>query len=140
MTESEATDYLHLTARTLRNYRRSGKLPYREVPGKTRPVIEYQQGDLEHLKAELEKRRQRSKKPTAVKPALPRVTFSLPNTEHQELLAEAQRFGLAPGEYARRLVRDRLESRILAETGELRAEVKGARSGNHGHAADSIPG
>lgn len=123
MTESEATTYLHLTARTLRNYRQSGKLPYREVPGKTRPTIEYQQNDLDRLKVELEKRRQRSKKPTPVKPALPRVTFSLPNMEHKEVLAEAQKFGMAPGEYARRVVRERLESRLLAEAEELREQV-----------------
>lgn len=123
MTETDATRYLQLTARTLRNYRRSGKLPFREVPGKTRPVIEYQQNDLDRLKTDLETRRRRSKKPGEGKPALPRVTFSLPAAEHADLAAEAKQYAQAAGEYARRLVRERLESRLTAETAELRAEV-----------------
>lgn len=123
MTEAEAAAFLQVTPRTLRNYRQSGELPYREVPGKTRPIIDYQQGDIERLKAKLEKRRQRSKKPVAVKPGLPRVTFSLPPPEHEELSAEAKKYEQSPGEYARRLVREGLESRALAETAELRAEV-----------------
>lgn len=94
MTESEATKYLGLTARTLRNYRRSGKLAYREVKGKTRPVIEYDRSDLDTLKAQLEKRQAKSAKRAAViNPPLPRVTFGLPPSEYEELHQAAGKRG-----------------------------------------------
>ena len=128
MTESEATNYLHLTARTLRNYRRSGKLPYREVPGKTRPIIEYRQDDIDRLKAELQKQRQRSLKPKTVAPALPRVTFGLPPGELSELTAEAKKYGMTPADYARRLVRERMESSFKSEAVELRYELAKANA------------
>ncbi len=124
MNDQAAAAYLNLTPRTLRNYRRQGKLPYREVKGKTRPVIAYEQRDLDHLKAELEKKRRRSKKPGEVKPPLPRITFSLGITEHEELCAEARKQDQAPGDYARRLVRERTESqaRANAEIQKIRKE------------------
>ena len=128
MNDQAAAAYLNLTPRTLRNYRRQGKLPYREVKGKTRPVIAYEQRDLDHLKAELEKKRRRSKKPGAVKPPLPRITFSLGTTEHEELCAEARKQDQAPGDYARRLVRERTESQARAETAELREELARANA------------
>lgn len=128
MTEQEAMAYLSLTARTLRNYRRQGKLPYREVKGKTRPVIEYERADLDRLKSDLDRRRQRSKKPQTVKPALPRVTFGLPPAEYENLVLEATRYGMSPSEYARRLAREGMESHFQQEAAELRGELAKANA------------
>lgn len=123
VTEQEAAAYLDLTVRTLRNYRAKGRLPFREIKGKTRPLIEYQQSDLDRLKSALEKRRQRSKKPTEGKPPLPRITFSLPGVEYEELIAEATKYGQTPSEYARHLLRTRMETKLKMETAELRSKV-----------------
>lgn len=123
MTEKEAAQLLSLSVRTLRNYRHEGKLSFREVKGKTRPVIEYERAEVERLKAELDRRRQRSRKP-APSPlqAPPRVTFGLPPAEFEELAAEARKYGLSAGEYARRLAREGLENRFREEAVELRTE------------------
>ena len=123
MNDQEAAAYLKVTSRTLRNYRNQGKLPYREVKGKTRPVIEYRQDDLDRLKAELQRQRQRSVKPKKAAPALPRVTFGLPPTELAELRAEAEKYGMTPADYARRLVREGMESTFKQESAELRSEL-----------------
>ena len=124
MREPEAAQYLGLTMRTLRNYRRKGTLAYREATGKTRPTIEYDQSELDRLKAELDRRRESSAKPKpAGKPVLQRVTFGLPPEGYAELAEEAQRYGMSVGEYARRLVREGLESRFQSEAAELRSEV-----------------
>lgn len=128
MTEPEAIAYLNLTARTLRNYRKRGKLAYRQVTGKTRPVIEYDKADIDRLKAELDQQRQQSPKPEPVKPALPRVTFGLPPDEYDEFVRAAEKVGMTPGEYARRLAREQMESRLLTETKELRAELAATKA------------
>ncbi len=128
MKEADAAAYLHLTPRTLRNYRNQGKLPYREVKGKTRPQIEYRQDDLDRLKAELQKQRQRSVKPKTVAPAQPRVTFGLPPEELANLTAEAKKYGMTPADYARRLVRERMESSFKSEATELRSELAKANA------------
>lgn len=124
--EPDAAAFLNLTVRTLRKYRASGQLPFREIPGKTRPVIAYQQRDLDRLKATLDTRRRRSKKPSPGQPGLPRVSFSLPAGEHAELSAEARQYAQAAGEYARRLVRERQESRLRAEMADLRTQLEAA--------------
>ncbi len=93
------------------------------MKGKTRPVIEYDKADVDRLKAELTKQRRRSKKPEPLTPALPRVTFGLLPAEYAELAEAAQKVGMTPGEYTRRLAREALESRYLAEAKEMRAEV-----------------
>ena len=77
MTEKDAAAYLNVSVRTLGNCRQKGTLPYREVKGKTRPAIEYEKADIERLKAQLEARRSRSRKPTPVRSA-PRVAFGIP--------------------------------------------------------------
>ncbi|MES2462096.1 MAG: helix-turn-helix domain-containing protein [Armatimonadota bacterium] len=123
MKEADAAAYLNLTPRTLRNYRNQGKLPYREVKGKTRPQIEYRQDDLDRLKAELQKQRQRSLKPKATTPALPRVTFGLPLAELADLTAEAKKYRMTPADYARRLVRERMETSFKSEAAEMRSEL-----------------
>lgn len=123
MRESEAAHYLGVTPQTLYRYRKAGTLPYRETKGKTRPYIEYDPDDLNRLKADLDQRRTRSAKPAPLSPSRPRVTFGLPEPEYQELATEAKRYGMSPGEYARRLVREGLESRFQAEAAELRAHV-----------------
>lgn len=122
--EPEAAAFLGLSVRTLRNYRTQGRLPYREVKGRTRPVIVYNQADLEKLKVDLERRRRRSKKPRGTSPQLPRVTFGMPSAELDELRSEAERYGMTTAEYARRLVRERLESLLQQEVRELRAELE----------------
>lgn len=129
MNDQQAAAFLQLTVRTLRNYRRAGKLPYREVKGKTRPVIEYDRADLERLKEDIQKRQRRSKKPVAPVPAArPRVTFALPDAEYEELSREAGKYGLGVGEYARRLAREGLESRFRQEADELRGEMGKAKA------------
>ena len=127
MTEKEAAAYLGVTPRTLANYRQKGALAFREVKGKTRPAIEYQQSDIERLKAQLDVKRTRSKKPTPVKTA-PRIVFGIPAGEHTELAREAEKFGMSVGEYARRLVREGLESRFQQEAAELRQELAKANA------------
>jgi len=128
MNDQAAAAYLNLTTRTLRNYRRQGKLPYREVKGKTRPVIDYRQDDLDRLKAELSRQRVRSNKPKEAAPALPRVSFGLPRAELAELAAEAKNYGVTPSEYARRLVRERMESNFRLEAAELRSGLAKANA------------
>jgi len=128
MTEQEAIAQLGLTARTLRNYRRKGRLAYREVKGKTRPVIEYDTADIDRLKAELDRQRQQSKKPEPVAPVLPRLTFGLPPAEYAELAQAAEKVGMTPGEYARRIARESMESHYLAEAKDLRAELAAAKA------------
>jgi len=125
MTEQEAALYLHLNVRTLQRYRAKGKLSYREVKGKTRPVIEYDKLDLDRLRVELEGQRTAGKKPKpAPKPPNPRVSFALTPEGQAELEREAQRYGMSTGEYARRLAREGLESRFASEAAELRNRVK----------------
>lgn len=127
MTEKEAALSLGVTPRTLANYRQKGVLPYREVPGKTRPAIEYQQADIERLKVLLEARRTRGKKPKPLKTA-PRIAFGIPEQERAALSEEAKKFGMSLGEYARRLVREGMESRFQQEAAELRAELAKANA------------
>ena len=122
MTEKEAADYLGVTVRTLGNYRQKGTLAFREVKGKTRPAIEYQQADIERLKQELEAKRTRGVKAKPRKTA-PRIAFGIPEKERAALAEEAKKFGMSVGEYARRLVREGMESRFQQEASELRAEL-----------------
>ena len=125
MSEAEAAAYLNLTARTLQRYRKKGNLAYREANGKTRSTIEYDKADLDRLKAELQTKRAISRKPKPIaKTAMPRIAFGLPQENFAELEKEAQRFGMSVGEYARRLVREGLESRFQSEATELRNRVK----------------
>jgi len=125
MSESEAAALLNLNVRTLQRYRQKGTLAYREVKGKTRSTIEYDTADLDRLKVALDAQRAAGKKPkTPPKTTAQRVTFGLPNENYAELEKEAKRFGMSVGEYARRLVREGLESRFQSEATELRAKVK----------------
>lgn len=124
MREKEAAAYLGVNARTLYRYRKKGELAFGAVPGKTRPAIDYDPADLERLKAELERQRTRMPKPSASpRPTPRRVSFGLPPAAYQELVEEAAKYGMGVGEYARRLVREGLESRFESEARELRAEV-----------------
>lgn len=125
MREPEAAEYLGLTVRTLRNYRRLGKLSFKEVAGKTRPVIEYDQAELDRLKADLDQRRTTAARPKRGRPnPVRRVTFGLPPEGYAELEKNAERFGMSVSDYARRVVREGLESRYQQEAAELRKEVK----------------
>lgn len=125
MREIEAAQYLSLTVRTLRNYRRLGKLAYRQVPGKTRPVIEYDQAELERLKGELARSRATSAKPkTGRASPTKRVTFGLSPEGYAELVKDAEHFGMSVSDYARRVVREGLESHYQQEATALRHEVK----------------
>ncbi|WP_309710280.1 hypothetical protein [Armatimonas sp.] len=124
MSEQEAAQYLSVTARTLLNYRKSGRLSYRLAQGKTRPVIEYDRANLERLKAELIARTEvpKTPKPTRLK----RVTFGLAAHDYEELSGEAKKYDMKPGEYARRLMRESLESNLKGEIREL--HTKDAKS------------
>nr|WP_309694192.1 helix-turn-helix domain-containing protein [Armatimonas sp.] len=122
--EKEAATYLGISTQTLYRLRSKGTLPYREKQGTTRPSIEYALVDLDRLKADLAKKRTRSRKPQELQASPPRVNFGLPPHEFDELSREAERFGMSPNEYARRLMREGLESRFQAEAAELRAEMK----------------
>jgi hypothetical protein len=124
ITEQQASAILGVTVRTLRNYRRAGKLAYREVKGKTRPTIEYLKSDIERLKAKLTARRTRSLKLGPENTTASRVAFGLPRPELEELRRDAEISGLTVNEYARRLVRDRLESQYKIRCEELRSELK----------------
>ncbi len=125
MRELEAAKYLGLTVRTLNTYRRKGTLAFREVPGKTRPTIEYDPSDLDKVKAELDAKRASSKKPLpGSKTASQRVTFGLSPEGYAELEKEAERYAMSVGEYARRLVREGLESRFQSEATELHNRMK----------------
>lgn len=125
MSEAEAANYLNLNVRTLQRYRQKGTLAYREAPGKTRATIEYDKADLDLLKTEIQAKRARSEKPKAApKTVMPRVAFGIAPESYAELEQEAQRFGMSVGEYARRLVREGLESRFQSEASELRNRIK----------------
>ena len=125
MSELEAAAYLNLNVRTLQRYRKKGSLAYREAPGKTRSTIEYDRADLDRLKTDLEAKRVRSQKPRASQqPTTPRVAFGFALEEYAELEREARRFEMSVGEYARRLVREGLESRFQSEAAELRTRIK----------------
>ena len=92
-------------------------------------MIDYDEQDLARLKAELGP----SAGPTGTraspsKPGAARVSFGLPRGEHAELREEAARYGMSPGEYARRLVREGLESRLRAEAEALSGEVQAVRT------------
>ena len=128
MREKEAAAYLHVNPRTLYRYRQKGRLAFRVVPSQTRPHIEYAQADVEALGRELERQRSRSVKPAAQErtdngSAPRRVSFGLPSRDYEELAAEASRYGMKVGEYARQLVREGLESRFQAEASELHDEM-----------------
>jgi hypothetical protein len=128
MREDKAALFVGVSTRTLYRLRKAGRLAYRELKGTARPVIDYDQEDLELLKAELDQRRTKSRKPGKPPDTSPRITFGLPDREHGELIQEAAQYGMSPGEYARRLVRERLESRLRAETADLQREVKQVRT------------
>ena len=125
--QKEAAAFVGVSEKTLYRYRLAGSLPYREVPDKTRPVIEYDLTALETLKAEISERQAMSVKP----PKEPttqtlKVTFGLSTAEHKELLEEAAKFDMKPNEYARQLMRDARESRFQEAEQELREELKRA--------------
>lgn len=125
MRENEAALYLNVNARTLYRYRKSGKLAFREATGKTRPVIDYDEADIKKLKQELDRRRESLPKPASPSPpAGKRISFRMPTEGYEELSREAAKYEMTVAEYARRLVREGLESRFHAEAEELRAEVK----------------
>ena len=125
MSEAEAAIYLQLNVRTLQRYRQKGTLAYREIKGKTRSNIDYEQAELDRLKATLDAKRTQSTKPKPVpKSSVQRVTFGLPNENYAELQRDAERFGMSVGEYARRLVREGMESRFQSEATELRTKIK----------------
>lgn len=124
MRESEAAVYLKLNVRTLQRYRTKGTLAFREAAGKTRATIEYDQADLDRLKAVLETKRASIPKPHKMpKTATERVSFGLAPEGYAELVKEAERFDMSVGEYARRLVREGLESRFQSEAAELRTRI-----------------
>lgn len=125
MRENEAAAYLKINTRTLYRYRKSGKLAYREVAGKARPYIDYDQIALDELKHELDERRTSKPKPKeSPRPTSRRVTFGMPLEGYEELSIEAAKYQMTAGEYARRLVREGLESRFHAETTELHDQMK----------------
>lgn len=125
MGEKEAADYLQLSVRTLQRYRDKGTLSYRKVSGKAGQMIAYDPAELDRLKQALAAQRVASAKPKPAGEAPPpRVTFGLSPEAYGELTREAKRFGMSVNEYARRLVREGLESTFQAEAAELRAEVK----------------
>ena len=125
MSEKEAAQYLDLNPQTLYRYRKSGKLAFRLVPGKTRPTIAYERADVEALKQELEQQRAHSPKPSPLPSSqMRRVSFGLPPGGYQELAAEAAQYEMGVGEYARRLMREGLESQFRSEAAELRGELK----------------
>ena len=120
MREQEAANFLSVTPRTIRNYRRRGLLPYQEIKGKTCPVIDYNQSDLERLKSKLSQRGQTS--PVGKKRPLPRVTYGLPPEEFLELTTQAKKYNSTTSDHARRLMREAMESRLRAEIADLRSQ------------------
>jgi excisionase family DNA binding protein len=54
MNKSEAAEYLGISARSLERYTAQGRLSHTLKKGKTRPVLDYDESELERLKAELQ--------------------------------------------------------------------------------------
>jgi hypothetical protein len=127
--QKEAAAFVGVSEKTLYRYRLAGNLPYREIPDKTRPVIEYDREVLEKLRVELAERQAMSVKP-AKEPVVPvlKITFALSPAEHQEIIEEAAKFDMKPNEYARQLMRDARMSRFQEAEQELREELKRAMS------------
>jgi hypothetical protein len=123
MREHEAAAHLGVSVRTLYRYRKAGKVAFRVVKGRGRPVIEYDRAEVERLKRTLAERAESASGPAPEPPRRPRVTFGLSPSEHAELSRDAARYGMTPGEYARQLAREGMESRFRTEAAELRQEL-----------------
>ena len=122
MRRNQAAEYLGVSAKTLYRLERAGKLTSRKEKTSTGHVIEYEIAELDRLKEELSQQREVPKAPKPTR--LRRVTFGLPATDFEELEREATRYGLKPGEYARKLMRDSFESQLRADLGDLHAQDK----------------
>ncbi len=59
MTKQEAATFLTVSVRALERYTQQNRLAVRYEKGKTRPVLVYEQSELERFKAELERERHR---------------------------------------------------------------------------------
>jgi hypothetical protein len=120
MLESDAAALLGVTARTVRNYRRRGKLSYREIQENSQTRIDYPEEALLKLKAELDDRRTGRVAKRRDSKVSPRIAFVLPPDEFAELSTAAAKIGMHPSEYARMLMRESLESRMTTEMKDLR--------------------
>lgn len=120
MNREQAAQYLGISPRTLYRLEQGGKLTSRKEKTPKGHVVLYEVADLDRLKVELASRAQSAK--TSKPPRLKRVTFGLSPHDFEELAGEAKKYGMKPGEYARKLMRESLESRLGGEIRDLHAE------------------
>jgi hypothetical protein len=105
MEKQEAATFLGVSVRTLERLSATGKLTKGRALKKTRPVVVYDQKELERLKKELE-----SARPVEVfgRPNTPKPTdaigFRLDPFYIKRLIEEGEKHGFSAAEYARRLV------------------------------------
>ena len=105
MEKAEAAEFLGVSVRTLERLAAAGRLKKGRALRKTRPVVTYEQTDLERLRDELERgrpaevfRRLNTSKPTSA------IGFRLDPFYVKQLEQEGAKHGMSAGEYARRLV------------------------------------
>ena len=124
MNREQAAQFLGISPRTLYRLEQGGKLASRKEKTPKGHVVLYEVADLERLKVQLAARAEAAK--TSKPPRLKRVTFGLSPHDFEELAGEAKKYDMKPGEYARRLMRESLESSLKGEIREL--HTKDAKS------------
>ncbi len=72
MNKQEAADFLEISLRSLERYTSQRRIGHTLKPGKTRPILDYDQSELEQFKVEL----QAALEPTSANPATPSSTLA----------------------------------------------------------------
>jgi hypothetical protein len=124
MNQQEAATYLGISVRSLQRYVQAERLRVRYESGKTRPVPIYDDQAIEALKAKL-----------AYRPVFPQSQgksvserkqpfgFRLAPQEREDLVRNAQQYGMKPSEYARLLVQSGLEDGLQNQISTLQKEI-----------------
>jgi len=129
MRETDAAIYLGVSVRSLHRYRKAGKLAFRQVQnGPGRPYIDYDERELARFKTQLAGAASTPGGQGRTGSPKPRVSFTLSRSEYAELQEEATRYGTQPSDYARRLLREGLESRLRQEAEVVRREGQALRT------------
>jgi len=105
MTKTEAAERLGVSQRTLERLCAKGKLKKGTIPGKTRPVVDFLEEEVERLRHELGREAETL---SAFRQAPSgSIGFRLDAFYVRRLTQKADEHGLSPGEYARlALIRD----------------------------------
>ncbi len=127
MEKQQAAEFLGVSIRTLERFAAKGRLTKGRARKKTRPVVVFDQAQLEGLKAELEAerpadvmRRHSQEKPKDA------IGFRLDPFYVHKLTEEGAKQGMSAAEYARRLVIQALEDTRIDQ---FRDEVHALREG-----------